>query len=130
MSDIRHRSIMGARLLRKKMTAAETLLWKYLDNRGMCGVKFRRQHPIDRFVFDFYCSAAKLAIEVDGGIHIKSKEADAERQRALEGVGIEFLRFKNKDIMENLDSVLKIIKRKVYPSPRSGEGWHDEVVTG
>ena len=112
------------------MTAAETLLWKYLDNRGMCGVKFRRQHPIDRFIIDFYCPERKLAIEIDGDIHIKSREADAERQRALESFGIEFLRFKNKDITENLDSVLKIIKRKVYPSPRSGEGCSDEVGAG
>jgi very-short-patch-repair endonuclease len=107
------------------MTPAEKLLWKYLSDRGMVGVKFRRQHPIDRFIVDFYCSEHKLGIELDGGIHNNMKEHDLARQRILESKGIVILRFKNEEVFNSLDSVLKQIKRQLFPSPRSGEGWSD-----
>ena len=107
------RSIMGARELRKNATPAEKLLWKYLDNKGMCGFKFRRQHPVDGFVLDFYCSEGRLAVEIDGDIHRFQKEQDRERQMIIESKGIEFLRFTNEDVMDNTDDVLRTIKRKL-----------------
>ncbi|HWH91508.1 MAG TPA: DUF559 domain-containing protein [Candidatus Binatia bacterium] len=54
-----------ARLLRHKATEAERTLWRHLRNRNFAGYKFRRQHPVDPYVLDFYCAAAKLAIEGD-----------------------------------------------------------------
>jgi very-short-patch-repair endonuclease len=58
-----------ARLLRKKATDTERILWRHLRNRNFAGYKFRRQHPLDSYVLDFYCPTAKLAIELDGGGH-------------------------------------------------------------
>jgi Protein of unknown function (DUF559) len=58
-----------AQLLRKRATDAERILWRDLRNRNFAGYKFRRQHPFDRYILDFYCPAAKLAIELDGGGH-------------------------------------------------------------
>jgi very-short-patch-repair endonuclease len=58
-----------ARLLRKKATEPERILWRHLRNRNFAGHKFRRQHPFDDYVLDFYCPSAKLAIELDGGGH-------------------------------------------------------------
>src|SRR5215469_6914062 len=58
-----------ARLLRKKATEPERILWRHLRNRNFAGYKFRRQHPFDDYVLDFYCPSAKLAVELDGGGH-------------------------------------------------------------
>jgi very-short-patch-repair endonuclease len=58
-----------ARLLRKKATEPERILWRRLRNRKFAGYKFRRQHPFDDYILDFYCPRAKLAIELDGGGH-------------------------------------------------------------
>ena len=107
------------------MTSTEILLWKYLSNRGMIGVKFRRQHPVSGFIIDFYCSSHKLGIEVDGEIHNDRVEYDLDRQKLLESLGIKILRFKNEEVINALDLVLKTIKRHIIPSPRSGEGWSD-----
>ena len=58
-----------ARLLRKKATEPERILWRHLRNRNFGSYKFRRQHPLDDYALDFYCPSAKLAIELDGGGH-------------------------------------------------------------
>ena len=91
----------------------------------MIGVKFRRQHPVSGFIIDFYCSSHKLGIEVDGEIHNDRVEYDLDRQKLLESLGIKILRFKNEEVINALDLVLKTIKRHIIPSPRSGEGWSD-----
>jgi very-short-patch-repair endonuclease len=107
------RLILGSRLLRKKSTRSENILWKYLSNRGMIGYKFRRQHPINRFILDFYCPEKKLAIEIDGKIHNNKKDYDQARQELLENMGISFLRFSNEEVKLNIDMVLRSIKRKL-----------------
>lgn len=56
-----------ARLLRKRATQPERILWRHLRNRNFAGYKFRRQHPFDDYVLDFYCPSAKLAVELNGG---------------------------------------------------------------
>jgi very-short-patch-repair endonuclease len=109
---------LGARELRKNATPAEIFLWRYLDNKGMCGYKFRRQHPIDGFIIDFYCPKERLAIEIDGKIHDFQKEQDRERQMIIESKGIDFLRFSNTDVMHDTDRVLKMIKRKLMGPKR------------
>lgn len=55
--------------LRKNMTEAERILWSALRRKQLSGKRFRRQHPIETFIVDFYCHEARLVIEVDGGIH-------------------------------------------------------------
>ena len=58
-----------AREMRGRMTDAEALLWMLLRNHRIAGAKFRRQHPVERYILDYYCVEKKLAIELDGGQH-------------------------------------------------------------
>ena len=73
------------RQLRKEQTFCEKILWQYLRNRSLKGVKFRRQYSIDNYVIDFYCPKIKLAIELDGNIHElpEQRDYDAKRQKYL-----------------------------------------------
>ena len=95
-----------ARELRQEMTAAERVLWQALRGRGVAGLRFRRQHPVGRFVLDFYCPAAKLCVEVDGDVHDTQPERDAERSEILTAGGYRVLRFRNEEVLSNLPSVL------------------------
>ncbi len=98
-----------ARSMREKPTKAEAALWHELRNRKL-GVKFRQQHVINRFIVDFCCLKANLVIEVDGNIHYKQKMQDRIRTEILETEGYRVLRFSNKRVFNDLDSVLKEIK--------------------
>ena len=113
--------IRRARELRKEQTEAEEILWKYLRDRGFFGKKFRRQHIIRGFILDFYCPERKIAIELDGSIHLKQKDYDLARQTLIESYGLHFLRFNNLDIQNNIKKVLLTIKNKINPSPSSME---------
>ena len=120
-----------ARQMRKEPTQAEDIIWQHLRDRQLLGFKFRRQHSIERFIVDFYCSEAALVIEVDGPIHQYSIEEDAIRQEYIESYGLRLLRFTNDEVLNNLDSVLSRIAeelRKPHPfnSPlRSQRGEND-----
>lgn len=115
-NDNLHQDAVGklyqyGRELRKESTAAEKLLWNHLRNRKLNGLKFRRQHPIDKFVVDFYCHEKKLVIELDGGVHdIKeNKEYDEARTSMLAGLGIYVIRVRNEEVIDNEKIVLKRI---------------------
>ena len=101
--------------LRRNMTDAEILLWNELKNRKVFRPKFRRQHPIDIFIVDFYCHEFKLAIELDGDIHLKVeiKEYDDGRSHDIEKLGIKILRFTNKEIFENIENVKQCILKEI-----------------
>ena len=103
-----------AKDLRRNMTDAEIVLWMHL-RAGMGGLKFSRQHPIGIYIADFYCHKVKLIIEADGSIHDKEeiKQYDAERERCLQEMGNTILRFKNQDIMKNIEKVIDDINSKV-----------------
>jgi very-short-patch-repair endonuclease len=105
----------AASILSRNMTLAELILWKKLKDRKLFKLKFRRQHPIDIFIVDFYCHAYKLAIEVDGEIHYENeaKEYDLGRTAELEKFGIKVLRFTNDDIIYNIDVVINLILKKI-----------------
>src|SRR5437016_10255800 len=111
------------RQLRKSATRHKRLLWRQLRNRRFQGWKFRRQHPVDRYIIDFYCPEARLAVEFDGGSHnFASRESlDQERTSFLASKNILVLRFWNHQINRELDSVLETIwstlKRRGNPSP-------------
>lgn len=98
-----------AKELRKHMTVAEKILWKYLRNRKFAGLKFRRQHPIDIFIADFYCHELKLVIELDGEIHnsTENKEYDEGRTAELSYKGVRVIRFTNDEVISNTAIVLK-----------------------
>jgi very-short-patch-repair endonuclease len=107
-----------ARELRKIPTEAEKVLWKAL-RRDQLGVSFRRQHPIGRYVLDFYCPSAGLAIEVDGGQHAAGhqKDIDHRRDQWLSADGIRMLRFWNNEVLSNLEGVLQTIVMELKKTP-------------
>ena len=104
-------TIRAASILRKNTTLAEKVLWKKLRNRKLFQVKFRRQHPVDIFIVDFYCHEIKLVIEIDGEIHNleEAKEYDSSRQSCLERLGLTVIRFNNHEVIFEMDSVLSRI---------------------
>ena len=97
-----------ARELRYAPTRAEDRLWNAL--RGWNLAKFRRQHPFERFILDFYCPAAKLCVEVDGDIHDEQVERDAARTELLNAHGIRVIRFRNDEVLGDTRSVLRRIE--------------------
>jgi len=104
-----------AKGLRKNMTLAELILWKKLKDRKLFKVKFRRQHPIDIFIADFYCHEYKLVIEIDGEIHLENekKEYDLGRTVEMEKFGIRIIRFTNDQILFNMDNVINEIYKAI-----------------
>jgi len=102
-----------SRELRKRMTPAEKKLWRYLRNRKLDELKFRRQHPLSSFIADFYCHENKLVIECDGSVHDgKFNEAyDIMRTETLLDSGITVQRFRNDLIMNNIGLVLYEIRK-------------------
>ena len=101
-----------ARVNRKHMTPAERKLWKLLRERKIMGRKFRRQHPVSRFIADFYCHQAKLVIEIDGGYHEdhEQKLADQGRQKELEDIGLLVIRFRNDEVEMDIEGVVERIR--------------------
>jgi very-short-patch-repair endonuclease len=98
----------GATELRQNTTDAERRLWGALRGRRLQGYKFRRQHPIGRFIVDFACTRHRLVIEADGGQHDESK-SDARRTAWLESQGWRVIRFWNNDILANTEGVVSTI---------------------
>ncbi len=93
------------------MTPAEEVLWRALSGRKANGLRFRAQHPVGRFILDFYCPSEKLVVEVDGDIHDLMPEYDLERSRVLATYGYRVLRFKNEEVIHDVsDVVARIIK--------------------
>jgi very-short-patch-repair endonuclease len=102
------KTIRAAAMLRKNMTLAELILWKKLKDREVFHAKFRRQHPIDIFIVDFYCHECKLVIEVDGEIHYDKEtiEYDLGRTAELNKHGLKVIRFTNEQVISNIDLVI------------------------
>ncbi len=106
-----------ARALRKSSTDAERRLWSALRHRRLRGYRFRRQHPIGRFIVDFACTKYRLIVEADGGQHNES-DADVRRTAWLERDGWRVLRFWNNEILSNTEGVVEtIVKALEDPHP-------------
>ena len=101
-----------ARENRKHSTPAERKLWEFLRKHKIMGMKFRRQHPVLKFIADFYCHQAKLIIEIDGGYHDdqEQEESDQCRQKELEDIGLHVLRFRNEEIEMDVEGVVERIR--------------------
>jgi len=121
----------NARALRRNSTDAERILWSALRNHRLQGFGFRRQVPIESFIADFVCHAARLVIELDGGQHFSDhgERADARRSAVIEAEGFMVLRLSNLDVMTNRSDVLEKIATAVAeraPTPtlprRRGRG--------
>ena len=102
---------LPSRDLRSNMTDAEQWLWQRLRRKQILGLQFYRQKPILNFIVDFYCSAAKLVIECDGGQHYTAEglEADRARDQALAQLGLNVLRFDNRQILTEIDAMVEQI---------------------
>ncbi len=98
----------NAKQLREKLTAAESALWDKLKGNQFYGLKFRRQHPINKYIADFYCHELKLIIEIDGGYHESEEQIniDLERVKILAYNNYKVVRFSNRDVENNINSVL------------------------
>lgn len=112
--------VAHARELRRRATETESKLWSRIRARRLEGAHFRRQHPIGRWIADFYCSEAKLVIELDGGGHAEAEQAaaDVKRDEMFGKLGIRVLRFWNTDVHLNIEGVLERISEALKtPSP-------------
>ena len=105
------RIFKNAKVLRRKQTRAEERLWKILRSHKLDGLKFRRQHPINRFIADFYCHELKLIIEVDGSIHLleEIKEYDNMREEKLKSLGLTVIRFTNEQVFTEPEVILNCV---------------------
>ena len=116
-NDNLHKDAIGklyhyGRELRQESTEAEKLLWAELRNRKLNGLKFRRQHPLDKFIVDFYCNERKIVVELDGSVHDEkiNKDHDEARTAMLAGLNVIVLRFQNEEVISNIEDVLNKIR--------------------
>ena len=103
-----------AEALRKNMTVSEKGVWEKLC-KNQLGTRIRRQHPIWKYIADYYCHELKLIIEIDGEIHLSKeiKEYDINRDVTLTEYGIEIMRFTNGEVINGIDKVIEEIKKKI-----------------
>jgi very-short-patch-repair endonuclease len=130
--DTSRKTIIRARQERRSGNLPEVLLWRELRQRPG-GFKFRRQHPIERYILDFVCLEARLAIEIDGESHDRGDRParDEIRDARLADLGFRTLRIPARDVLRDLDSVIRAIvsaccagrplhQPSAGPPPRSG----------
>ena len=103
-----------ARHLRKSMTEAERLFWKKVRNREFGDHKFRRQHPIGKYVVDFVCLEKKVIVELDGSGHLLTVEEDDVRTRWLNSEGYKVVRFWNNEL-KNWDEIEDAVWTALHP---------------
>jgi very-short-patch-repair endonuclease len=101
-----------AKKLRKNSTVAEFLLWHRLRARQIQGVKFRRQQPIENFIVDFVSFEKRIVIEIDGGRHKLNRDKDDIRDKFLSENGFTVLRFWDREVTDNMEGVLEVIREK------------------
>jgi very-short-patch-repair endonuclease len=111
--SVKKEKLQRAKELRRDMTPAEKILWNELRANKL-GVHFRRQQVIAGFIVDFYCHKADLVIEVDGDIHDLQQEEDIRREKALNELGLQVVRFKNEEVVNNLPPVVEQIREIVF----------------
>ena len=102
-----------ARKNRKESTKAEIRLWCEVLKSKKTGYSFFRQRPVDRFIVDFMCKELKLVIEVDGITHNWKIEEDKQREKELMNLGFCILRFRDEDVMDNIEGVAQLINLKI-----------------
>jgi very-short-patch-repair endonuclease len=125
----------AARKLRNSSTKAEILLWQHLKGKRMLGLDFHRQKPIGNYIVDFLCTKARLAIEIDGYTHRFDEvvRKDDSKNAYLEAMGIQVIRFRDEEVINDISDVLRRIEATVHdrlpghtpvsPLPR-GDGTH------
>ena len=115
-----------AKILRKRPTDAEIIMWRHLRGKRLEGFKFRRQEPIGNYIADFVCYEKRIIVEVDGSLHCREK--DSERNKWFEGRGFKVLRFWNNEVLKNIQGVWEVIRKHCLSHPpltppiKGGEG--------
>lgn len=104
-----------ARKLRNSSTLSEILLWKKLKGKHFHGFDFHRQKPLLNYIVDFYCYELNLIIEIDGNYHNHDDvyKYDIKRQTELENYNLNFLRFTEREVKTQMDSVLRVIENYI-----------------
>jgi very-short-patch-repair endonuclease len=121
-----------AKKMRKEPTPAEAMLWEHLRRKNLMDSKFYRQYPIGRYIADFCCPSKKLIVEMDGGIHETEKRIvyDEIRDKTLYCEGMKVIRFKNMQVINDIDSVISTIGKELssnFPLPQNGGGVGERV---
>ncbi|MFM8746677.1 MAG: endonuclease domain-containing protein [Aestuariivirga sp.] len=98
----------NAKRMRAEPTAAEARFWHYARNRGIGGLKFRRQVPLAGHIVDFLCTEHRIIAEIDGGQHA-GRAADKKRDAHLAALGYTVLRFWNSDVLNDMNAVAETI---------------------
>ncbi|MDM8347395.1 endonuclease domain-containing protein [Pseudomonas sp. sp1636] len=117
-----------ARDLRSNMTEAEQRLWSRLRRKQVLDLQFYRQKPLAGYIADFYCAAAKLVIELDGAQHLETaaQERDQQRTAALQKLGLQVIRFDNRQVLLELEDVMSVIfaevAKAIPPCPPFSKG--------
>jgi very-short-patch-repair endonuclease len=108
---VRRQQTSHARDLRLRATIPEQRIWYWLRHRYLFSYKFRRQHPIEGYILDFYCASLKLCIEIDGSSHDTEErlQYDTERTHVLSSRGITVVRVRNETIFEHPDGAWSLI---------------------
>ena len=103
----------NARSNRKTAPETEKLMWEELRGKKINGYKFRRQHPIDTFIADFYCHEKKLVVEINGEYHFQNDQPqyDTWRTEILENLGITVIRFSNYEVENEMERVTNLLKK-------------------
>ena len=114
--------------LRREMTVAERMLWSRLRGKQLLGTLFYRQKPIGNYIVDFYCPAAHVVVEVDGGQHFEPENItkDTKRTAYFHVLKLTVLRFDNRQVLTQLEDVVaevyRVIADKIPPSPPFSKG--------
>ena len=109
-----------AKRLRRRMNEPELRLWNRVRANRLDGVHVRRQHPLGPYVLDFFCARARLAIEVDGGMHDDDRKArDETRDAWLAMQGVRTLRLPASLVMGDMEAALAVIRRRLFAQPQS-----------
>jgi very-short-patch-repair endonuclease len=114
------KTIARARELRRNATDAEALIWRHLRSRQLADAKFRRQYAYGPYILDFYSAKHHFVIELDGGQHYTDEGVERDEQRTLflEANGLRVLRFSDRDVLKEAESVLLAIYEALgEPSP-------------
>jgi very-short-patch-repair endonuclease len=103
--------VIAARKLRQEETEAEKVLWNALRGKRLNGLKFRRQHPYENTILNFFCVEHQLVVELDGSVHDlpDQSEYDEQRTKFLNEHGLRVVRFRNEDILKSLPIILQKI---------------------
>lgn len=113
------RTVRMAKRLRREMTPPEVFLWQLLRNQNL--VKIRRNHPLGPYALDFFCSKAKLAIEVDGIAHDMGDNParDIRRDAYVAALGIETIRIPTSEVLKDslaaADGVVRMCLARIKP---------------